>query len=135
MSPPIDPAELSALIDGELPPERARKVEALIAQDPALRAEFETLRGLDARWRANASAALFEPMVRLPQAPAHFPLRRVAAVVVALILARIGGKFVEGMAPALLLNLAALALVAVTVLAAARADHPAGPARSRSALP
>jgi anti-sigma factor RsiW len=128
MSRPIDPAELSALIDGELPPERAREVETLIAQNPALRAEYETLRALDARWRANASAALFEPMVRLPQTPSRIPVLGAAAVVLVLFLARLGGKFVDGAAPLLLLNLAALALVAATVVAAARADDPANPA-------
>jgi anti-sigma factor RsiW len=127
MTPPIDPAELSALIDGELPPERARAIEALIAGDPALRAEYEGLRALDARWREAAGEAMFMPEVRLAPAPVRIPLVGVAAVVLVLLLARVGGKFVETLGPMLLLNLAALALVAVTVLAAARADRAGAP--------
>lgn len=60
---PVDPAELSALLDGELSPERSREVEAAIASDPELRAEWEQLRTLDARWRSAAATAAFRPQI------------------------------------------------------------------------
>jgi anti-sigma factor RsiW len=131
MSPPIDPAELSALIDGELPPGRAREIEVLIAADPGLRAEYEALRGLDARWREAAGAAMFTPTVQLPPERARVPVAGVAAVVLVLLLARIGGKFLESLGPMLLLNLAALALIGAMVLVMARADRQGAPVSVR----
>jgi anti-sigma factor RsiW len=125
---PVDPAELSALIDGELPPERGREVEALLAQDPALRAEYEALRAQDARWRQAAGAATFVPAVDLGQA-SDVPLPWLAAIVLVLLAARLGGKFIGSLGPSLLLNLVALALVGWVVLAAARPPGPAVSAR------
>jgi anti-sigma factor RsiW len=65
---PVDPAELSALLDGELSPERSREVEAAIASDPELRTEWEQLRILDARWRSAAATAAFRPQIFAEQA-------------------------------------------------------------------
>lgn len=62
---PIDPAELSALLDGELPAARAEEVRAALAQDPSLRQSYERLVVLDADWTARAAAALFRPRVRM----------------------------------------------------------------------
>lgn len=66
---PVQAEELSALLDGELEPGRAREVEMQIAADPALRAEFEALSEEDAVCRAAAKAAVFSPEVRLPENP------------------------------------------------------------------
>lgn len=63
---PVQAEELSALLDGELEPGRAREVEMQIAADPALRAEFEAMSEADAIWRASAGAAAFSPDVQLP---------------------------------------------------------------------
>jgi anti-sigma factor RsiW len=129
---PLDPAELSALIDGELSPDRARVVEAMLARDPALKAEFDALRAQDAGWREAAGDATFVPAVRLPQpAPAAVTGPGLAAVVLLLLAARFGGKFIEALGPSLLLNLAALVLVGVAVLAAARADGDGAPVSAR----
>lgn len=65
---PVEEAELSALLDGELEAARARQIEAQMAEDPALRREFEALASADATWRAAADAAAFTPAVRLPDA-------------------------------------------------------------------
>ncbi|HEY0106440.1 MAG TPA: zf-HC2 domain-containing protein, partial [Rhizomicrobium sp.] len=62
----MNPAELSAYLDGELPPERTREVERLLAADPGLRAELDALRRSDAAFRAAAQTAAFRPPVRLP---------------------------------------------------------------------
>ena len=63
----IDPSELSALLDGELAPERAAEVRQAIADDPALRREYEGLARLDDGLRAHAREAVFQPRVEIPQ--------------------------------------------------------------------
>ncbi len=63
---PIDPEELSAFLDGELPPPRAEAVRRALEEDPALREEYETLVALDSEWQAEALAARFHPQVRIP---------------------------------------------------------------------
>ena len=66
---PIDPAELSALLDGELSPTRADEVRAALERDPALKAEFERLRQFDDACQQAATAAAFEPRVTLGAQP------------------------------------------------------------------
>jgi hypothetical protein len=62
---PLDPSELSAFLDRELPAERMREIEALAESDADVRAELEALAGLDAQWRASARSAAFRPAVNL----------------------------------------------------------------------
>lgn len=62
---PIDPAELSAFLDGELPAGRAEEVRAALARDVALRTSYERLAALDADCTTRAAAATFRPRVRL----------------------------------------------------------------------
>ena len=64
----IDPAELSALLDGELPQARAAELRAAITANPALRAEFEALADDDANWRRAAASAQFAPAIDLTRA-------------------------------------------------------------------
>ena len=66
---PIDPAELSALLDGELTPSRADEVRAALEHDPALKAEFEQLRQFDDTCRQAASTASFQPLVTIGVQP------------------------------------------------------------------
>lgn len=63
---PVQPEELSALIDQELDARRAEEVRNQISADPVLRAQFETLRHLDARWQSAARTAAFIPIIRSP---------------------------------------------------------------------
>ena len=63
----VDPSELSALLDGELAPERAVEVCQAIAADPELRREYEELARLDGDLRAHAQEAVFQPRVEIPQ--------------------------------------------------------------------
>jgi len=63
---PVQPEELSALLDGELDAARAAEVRAQIQMDPALRLEFEALSANDAAWRAAADSGAFVPAVSLP---------------------------------------------------------------------
>jgi anti-sigma factor RsiW len=62
---PLDPSELSAFLDRELPAERMPEIEALAESDPGVRAELESLASLDAHWRASARSAAFRPTVNL----------------------------------------------------------------------
>lgn len=81
----IDPAELSALLDGELDPERASVVRQAIVSDPVLRAEFEMVKRLDRTVAEAAAAAAFEARVVIPEEiPQSHLLRSVAAFVPAL---------------------------------------------------
>jgi anti-sigma factor RsiW len=51
----VQEEELSALIDGELSPQRAEEVRLMVQADPALRAQFAVLGKFDAQlWRAGA---------------------------------------------------------------------------------
>lgn len=73
---PIDPAELSALIDGELDDSRAAEVRAALAGDEALRARYAELTGADAHLRSIAAGVELSPRIRLPSrsaAPAARP--------------------------------------------------------------
>lgn len=63
---PVEPAELSALLDGELSPDRADQVRQALATDPTLRRQFERLAALDVRWRSAAELAAFRPHVTAP---------------------------------------------------------------------
>ena len=81
----IDSAELSALLDGELDPERASMVCQAIASDPVLRAEFEMLKRLDRAVAEAASTSAFEAGVVIPEViPQSHLLRSIAAFVPAL---------------------------------------------------
>lgn len=53
MTQPVTQEELSALLDDALPPGRAAEVEARLAEDPALRAEYEALARTVALYRGT----------------------------------------------------------------------------------
>jgi len=83
---PIDPAEISALIDGELPPERAREVRRAIAQEASLRRVYEQLVRLDTDLKAAAAQVMFQPHVELPRATGGYGMRVfLAAAVLAIV--------------------------------------------------
>jgi anti-sigma factor RsiW len=121
----IDPAELSALIDGELSPGRAAEVREAIDRDPALRAELARLRDLDAAYRAAASSAAFTPAVSLPAERSSSPAA-LALALAALLLLRFLPPLLD--APILRVALDAVALAAILVrviaLAARSAREP-----------
>lgn len=58
---PIDPAELSGLLDGELTAARAQEVRQAFGADPQLRASYDALCGLDDQLQRCAAAIRFEP--------------------------------------------------------------------------
>jgi anti-sigma factor RsiW len=63
----VDPSELSALLDGELTPERAAEVRQAIADDPALRREYAVLARLDDDLKLHAQETVFQPQVEIPR--------------------------------------------------------------------
>ncbi len=56
------PEELSAYLDGELPPERAREIDSALEHDPELQAELESLMSADAAAGQAFAAMLEEPV-------------------------------------------------------------------------
>ncbi|CAN5510438.1 hypothetical protein BH10PLA2_BH10PLA2_03130 [soil metagenome] len=109
---PIDPAELSAYVDGELTSQRAEEIRAALARDPVLRATYEQLAVLDADWSARAASVMFRPRVRVGPAPFAGPFLLVAAMVLGLLLVRMGLKFLP---PILGTSLEAMLLVLVVL--------------------
>jgi anti-sigma factor RsiW len=111
----VQPEELSALLDGELNPTRTREVEMQIAADPQLRGELQRLRESDARWRAAAATAAFQPAFRFGHA-SNRPGRFVAAatLLVTLTAVRIAAKLTDS----LVLSFGVQAVVLVVLLAA-----------------
>jgi anti-sigma factor RsiW len=89
---PIDPAELSAFLDGELSASRAEEVRAALVRDPVLRRSYELLVARDADWSARASAAMFRPRVRLDHAPVATRVLAATAVVLGLLPLRLALK-------------------------------------------
>jgi hypothetical protein len=63
---PIDPSEITALLDGELSREREEQVRLAIAEDPDLQREYCLLAGLHNEWLATAGNAGFCPDVSIP---------------------------------------------------------------------
>ncbi len=122
---PIEPAELSAYLDDELSPARAREVEAALRGSPALRAEFDALLEADERWRAAARSASFRPRIRLggarlPEVP---PLRAAGALAL-LLAARILPKLGSAWDLELIVNGIALVIVMVWVIRMTGAGEP-----------
>lgn len=92
---PVQPEELSALLDGELDTRRTAEVERQIAADPQLQAEFELLAGLDEDWRAAARTAAFAPEVRIPAAGRWNGWALTLAVAIGLVGVRAGVRLIE----------------------------------------
>jgi hypothetical protein len=89
---PIDPVELSAFLDGELSAERAEEIRVALDRDPILRATYEQLALCDADWSARAATAMFRPKVRVGPAPFAGRFVTLAAILLGLLLLRMGLK-------------------------------------------
>jgi hypothetical protein len=90
---PVAPEELSGLIDGELPEQRAREVRQAITEDPLLGTQYEELARLDAELCAMAATAAFEPRPVRLAAPGWSLYT--AGAVVALVTMRLLSKWLE----------------------------------------
>jgi anti-sigma factor RsiW len=105
---PIDPAEVSALLDGELSPERTEQVRRAIAEDSELRCVFESLSAVHRDLTSCAVAARFRPQISL--ARRRFPAVGVLVFAAAMLALRVTAKLVP-LGVGVVLQVAALALV------------------------
>jgi anti-sigma factor RsiW len=111
---PIDTAEISAYLDGELSAIRAEELEAAIANDPALRAELEALARQHSAWRGAASSANFLPTVRLEPPGAGLKSQTAPGIALALtvlIALRVLPKLTDSLGIGLVLHSLALAAI------------------------
>lgn len=116
---PIEPAELSAYMDGELDPTRAREVETALEGSQALRGELNKLVSADNSWRAAARIASFRPRIRLHATPAPLHLRpvvRAAGGVILLLAVRVVPKLASTLEVELILNAFALAIALIWIV-------------------
>lgn len=116
---PIDPALLSALLDGELTPGQARLVRKALETDEALRRDYERLAALHDDLRAAGQGATFSPQVVIPRATSVLPGR--LALVLAVLL---GVRLLAKVSPvALGIPLACLILILALAWTCGRLLH------------
>ena len=118
---PVEPAELSAFLDGELSSVRASEVAAALASSSALRAQFDALAGMDAAWQSAADAARFAPQVQLSRNEVFFgSWLGTVAVLVVLVAVRILPKVSDTLEFGFVLHGLGLAIVLAWVTGLAR---------------
>ena len=128
MSKPVEPFEISALIDDELDPTRAAEVRAAIEQDPVLHTQFARLAEANHTWAAAARSAQFMPSVpRYALAPS--PRRAYVWVLTLLTILLVAGRCATKFAtleppPGMLIHTLMLAAVSAVVV---WITHRAGP--------
>ena len=71
---PIDPSEISALLDGELSLERAEQVRRAIAEDSEMRRVFEELSAVHRDLIVCAVAARFQPQITFAKSSSFPPV-------------------------------------------------------------
>ena len=106
----IDPAEISALLDGELPPDRAQEVRLAIAEDASLRRVYQQLAAMDADLKASAAQAMFQPQVVLPAPEIAYGVRIFFTSVILVIL-----RLTMKLSPPQWATVLSIALLAVVV--------------------
>lgn len=112
---PIQPEELSALIDGELDAQRECEIRAELAVNAQLRAELEVMNRLDISIRAAAAEAAFDPTVKSPTR-SEFPWRSTLLLVLLLVFIRVALKLVDTEALVWAVNAAAFAAVIIVMM-------------------
>lgn len=118
----LDPAELSAFLDGELDAIRAAEVAAIIASDEDIRLEYELLKREDLQWRAIARSAAFRPRLRWTHPGQAFPTW-VAAPLLFILTASVAGRLTGAMAESLVLNTVSLLVLVCVLVATWSKDH------------
>ena len=107
---PIDPAEISALLDGELPPDRAQEVRLAISEDTSLRHAYQELAAMDADLKISAAQAMFHPQLVLPASEIAYGVRIFFASLILVIL-----RFVMKLSPPQWATVLSVALLAVVL--------------------
>ena len=119
----LEPAELSAYLDGEVDAARALEIAAIIAASPSLADELDTLSRHDAAWRMSARSATFHPVVRLrASGTARLSAPYITALVGLLMVIGVAAKTQESFFFAIAANVVAAAMVSIGVLVLARAE-------------
>lgn len=90
---PVNPAEVSALLDGELSPERAEQVRRAIAENSELRCVFEELSAVHRDLITCSAAARFRPRISLASSM-RFPAVSVFGLAAAMLVLRVTAKLV-----------------------------------------
>jgi len=109
---PVQPSELSALLDGELEVSRRQEVEAALASDATLQAQFLALKSADRQWRAAAHAASFQPQIDLkPRDSSRHSAVLITLGLLALIILRFAPKFIDAMTFGIALHVVALVVL------------------------
>ena len=90
---PVDPAEISALLDGELSPARTEQVRRALAENSELRSVFENLSAVHRDLTACGVAARFRPRISLASST-RFPSVGVLGFTVAMLVLRVTAKLV-----------------------------------------
>ena len=106
---PVSPEEISALLDGELSPDRAEEVRRAMAEDQALREVYRQLADLDRDLNSYAAACQFSPHLAWPSRSPALDVS-LGAVALALLAVRILAKTLA-FGPGLGVQCVALALV------------------------
>jgi hypothetical protein len=121
---PIQAAELSAYLDGELDSHRAAEVKVALASDPALQAEYECLTQADTAWKAAAHTAKFEPKATVVGNKTFLgsPLA-LAAIIVLAVASRFALELSDVIVWGLILHSTAMALVLPWVIHMAHDDQ------------
>ena len=104
----VDPAELSALLDGEISPERTEQVHRALAENSELRSVFESLSAIHKELATCAVAVRFQPRISLASST------RVSAVVLGIALVMLVLRVMTKLVPlgvAAMLQAVALVLV------------------------
>ena len=90
---PVDPAEVSALLDGELSAERAEQVHRAMTKDSELRCVFEELSAVHRDLTTCAVAARFQPQISLARSTS-FPVVAVFGFAAVVLILRVTAKLV-----------------------------------------
>jgi anti-sigma factor RsiW len=83
---PIEPSEISGLIDGELMPSDAERVRRALAEDEALHAQYDELATLHEDLKILATAVAFRPRISLAPSLTRIRFDMPMLIVAALIL-------------------------------------------------
>jgi hypothetical protein len=89
---PVDPAELSALLDGELSPERTEQVRRALAENSDLRCVFEDLSAVHSDLTACGVGARFQPRISLASS-SRYPAVGILGFATAMLVLRVTAKF------------------------------------------
>ena len=130
---PVEPWELSGLLDGELSSARAAQVRAAMESDAALREQWETLSRYNQKWSDSATKASVAVRVNLPTT--RWPQAAAVLAGILLLVVRFVPKFTAPTIGLLLQGAALVLLLVGAVVLGNRAEAAAIAIRTASPRP